>query len=215
MLMSSLIVFDEWANCKWMFQVEMPSPLNDEEIDTGLTTSTVYPCAFANSGSSWGPQNWWCGPMGTNICTNDTGSHFVQMAPSVGVKLLTSATSTSASATGKATGTTIGPNDSQLCSPVASSTNNGAIIALGVALGVTLIACAVLGVCLVRSYRKQKAQIPPVQAWPPKQEYYPPSFKADTNTLGVYPSEMTGLPPSTELDAARQQVWVELGTGNK
>jgi hypothetical protein len=39
MLMSSLIVFPEWATCKWMFQLEMLSPLNnDEEIDTDLTT---------------------------------------------------------------------------------------------------------------------------------------------------------------------------------
>jgi hypothetical protein len=151
--------------------------------------------------------------MGTTVCTNDTGSHFVQMAPSVGVKLLTSATSTSASPTGTATGS----SENQSCPKVASSTNNGAMIGLGVGLGIALVACAAAGLWLLRSYRKQRAQFQAIQAGPPQQEYYPPSYKADTNPqgVGVYQPEMTGPPARTELGTERRQAPVELETGNR
>jgi hypothetical protein len=149
--------------------------------------------------------------MGTTVCSNDSGSHFVQMAPSVGVKLLTSATSSSASPTGTPTGS----NDNQSCPKVASPTNNGAMIGLGVGLGIALVACAAAGLWLLRSYRKQRAQFQAIQAGPPQQEYYPPSYKADTNPQGIYQPEMTGPPPSTELDTQRRQAPVELETGNR
>jgi len=170
-----------------------------------------YPCPYANTGSSWGPQNWWCGPMGSTFCTNTSG-HFVNMAPSVGVKILSSSTTASPSATGTSTKSitsgpaATGPSDGKTTPAPSTSNHDGAMIGLGVGLGVLVIICAAAGLWALRSYRKQKAQLSQFAAvsGAAPQEYYPPNTKEYTNAQGVYrQQEVAGTPVGAEMDAQR------------
>ncbi|KAE9380132.1 hypothetical protein N431DRAFT_459095 [Stipitochalara longipes BDJ] len=140
------------------------------------------------------------------------------MAPSVGVKLLSAtSTSSSTSPTGKSTETTLGSaatgsDDCKSCSPVASAStsHDGAMIGLGVGLGVALVARAGAGLWIFRLYRRQKSQFKAVSAGT-SQEYYSPNFKDSSNVQGVYrPQEITGQITSAEMDGQRQQAPAEL-----
>jgi hypothetical protein len=157
--------------------------------------------------------------MGSTFCTNTSG-HFVDMSPSVGVKILSS-TTTSASASGTAKGTTTGtstgsitagqttinPNDAKTTRASSSSSNHdGAMIGLGVGLGVLVLICAAAGLWALRSYRKQKAQLSQFAAvsGAAPQEYYPPNTKEYTNADGIYrQQEISGPPVGAEMDAQR------------
>jgi hypothetical protein len=141
----------------------------------------------------------------------------VKMAPSVGVKILSISTSSSALTTGKSTGisapgaSTTRFNESKTCSPLASTTSHdGAMIGLGVAFGVALVACAGAGVWLLQLYRRQKSQVKAMNFGQP-QEYHLPNSKEGMNRPGVYRAqEMSGPPASGEMDGHKSQGPVEL-----
>ncbi|CZR51606.1 uncharacterized protein PAC_01483 [Phialocephala subalpina] len=194
--------------------------------DIASEWANLLPCPFANTGSSDGPQSFWCGADGTSACVASNESHFITVNPSAATRILTAtssasvATSTGGTTTSGASGgatlgaatTSGGSKETTSAAASSGSSSNGTAIGLGVGLGVLALAAVAAGFWALRSYRRQKAQLEELHAHAMQQgkqgafvDYQP---KPEINTYGgpVY-REMDSRPPfPTELEGNRAEL---------
>ncbi|KAF8853152.1 hypothetical protein BDZ45DRAFT_84503 [Acephala macrosclerotiorum] len=189
----------------------------------------ILPCPFANTGSSDGPQSFWCGADGTTACVASNESHFITVNPSAATRILTSTSSASAAtstggtttsgasggATSGAATTSSGSKESTSAASSSGSSSNGTAIGLGVGLGVLAIAAVGAGLWALRSHRRQRAQLEELHAHAIQQgqqgalmDYQLGEPKLEINTYGgPVHQEMDSRPPfPTELEGNRAEL---------
>ncbi|KAH6710894.1 hypothetical protein BKA61DRAFT_105756 [Leptodontidium sp. MPI-SDFR-AT-0119] len=186
--------------------------------------ANLYPCAFGGSGSTFGPESFWCGADGTDMCTATNESFILKIAAPGNVKKVETTSSASTSSTGSSTLTgsaTSSPVTSTSTSPGAAQetgqdkesgdSNNGVAIGLGVALGVVVLLWAASAFFLFRKNRQQKAMIAMLSGATSVE----PKDEPDGRGLYRQPNEhteMEGHIVGSELDnSPRKPMPVELG----
>ncbi|PVH84980.1 hypothetical protein DL98DRAFT_651275 [Cadophora sp. DSE1049] len=192
--------------------------------------ANLYPCAFGGTGSTFGPESFWCGADGTEMCTA-TNESFILKIPSPGnvKEVETTAPSSAASAsstssigsstsTGPATTSTSSSTSTNSAAAqetgkdeVSGDSNNGAAIGLGVALGAVILLWAASAFWLFRINRKQKATIAMLSGATSME----PKNESDGRGMYQQPdvhTEMEGHLVGSELDnSVRKPLPVELG----